>query len=48
MSQLTITDLTKSFNDDNVVDSVSFSVEKGEIMLTVLTNWSKFSFINSL
>ena len=32
MSQLTITDLTKSFNDDNVVDSVSFSVEKGEIV----------------
>ena len=32
MSQLTITDLTKSFNDDNVVDSISFSVEKGEIV----------------
>jgi len=32
MSQLTITDLTKSFNEDNVVDSVSFSVEKGEIV----------------
>ena len=32
MSQLTITDLTKSFNADNVVDSVSFSVEKGEIV----------------
>ena len=30
MSQLTITDLTKSFNDDNVVDSISFSVEKAE------------------
>ena len=32
MSQLTTTNLTKSFNDDKVVNSVSFSVEKGEII----------------
>ena len=32
MPQLTTTNLTKSFNDDKVVNSVSFSVEKGEII----------------
>ena len=49
MSQLTITDLTKSFNDDNVVDSVSFSVEKGEIVcLLGPSGCGKSSFISLL
>jgi len=32
MAQLKTTNLTKSFNNDKVVNSVSFSVEKGEII----------------